>query len=79
MTKIIQSKGKETVESSLMYLNELPEGSSSPIIVMVYRKWDVTNVNGRYMSTDYIVTVIFVCVRYKFAYYFIVSFVYMVK
>ncbi|KAJ0495886.1 hypothetical protein HanIR_Chr12g0613931 [Helianthus annuus] len=25
-------------------------------MIMVCRKWDVTSVNGRYMSTDYIVT-----------------------
>lgn len=39
-----------------MYLSNLREGSTGPVIVMVCRKWDVTSVNGRYMSTDYIVS-----------------------
>ncbi|XP_035845903.1 uncharacterized protein LOC110943712 [Helianthus annuus] len=42
--------------SSYMFLSELREGSTGPIMIMVCRKWDVTSVNGRYMSTDYIVT-----------------------
>ncbi|MFS7965817.1 hypothetical protein Hanom_Chr09g00766631 [Helianthus anomalus] len=41
---------------SHMFLSELREGSTGPIMIMVCRKWDVTSVNGRYMSTDYIVT-----------------------
>ncbi|KAJ0585557.1 putative nucleic acid-binding protein [Helianthus annuus] len=39
-----------------MVLTDLREGSTGPITVMVCRKWDVTNVNGRYMSTDYVVS-----------------------
>ncbi|XP_021991448.1 replication protein A 70 kDa DNA-binding subunit C-like [Helianthus annuus] len=39
-----------------MALTDLREGSTGPITVMVCRKWDVTNVNGRYMSTDYVVS-----------------------
>ena len=42
--------------SSHMFLSELREGSTGPIMIMVCRKWDVTRVNGKYMSTDYIVT-----------------------
>ncbi|XP_022019851.1 uncharacterized protein LOC110919911 [Helianthus annuus] len=42
--------------SSHMFLSELREGSTGPIMIMVCRKWDVRSVNGRYMSTDYIVT-----------------------
>ncbi|KAJ0592224.1 putative nucleic acid-binding, replication factor A [Helianthus annuus] len=39
-----------------MALADLREGSTGPITVMVCRKWDVTSVNGRYMSTDYVVS-----------------------
>ncbi|KAJ0482472.1 putative nucleic acid-binding protein [Helianthus annuus] len=39
-----------------MALVDLREGSTGPITVMVCRKWDVTSVNGRYMSTDYVVS-----------------------
>ena len=39
-----------------MVLADLREGSTGPITVMVCRKWDVTSVNGRYMSTDYVVS-----------------------
>ncbi|KAJ0942652.1 hypothetical protein HanPSC8_Chr03g0094521 [Helianthus annuus] len=39
-----------------MALADLREGSTSPITVMFCRKWDVTSVNGRYMSTDYVVS-----------------------
>ncbi|KAJ0548053.1 putative nucleic acid-binding protein [Helianthus annuus] len=37
-------------------LADLREGSTDPITVMVCRKWDVTSVNGRFMSTDYVVS-----------------------
>ncbi|KAJ0548059.1 putative nucleic acid-binding, replication factor A [Helianthus annuus] len=37
-------------------LADLREGSTGPITVMVCRKWDVTSVNGRFMSTDYVVS-----------------------
>ncbi|KAJ0573629.1 putative nucleic acid-binding protein [Helianthus annuus] len=39
-----------------MFLSELREGNTGPIMIMFCRKRDVTSVNGRYMSTDYIVT-----------------------
>ncbi|MFS7981212.1 hypothetical protein Hanom_Chr10g00948321 [Helianthus anomalus] len=39
-----------------MALADLREGSTGPITDMVCRKWDVTSVNGRYMSTDYVVS-----------------------
>ncbi|KAM0008219.1 putative nucleic acid-binding protein [Helianthus debilis subsp. tardiflorus] len=39
-----------------MVLTDLREGSTGPITVMVCRKWDVTNVNRCYMSTDYVVS-----------------------
>ncbi|KAJ0889242.1 putative nucleic acid-binding protein [Helianthus annuus] len=42
--------------SSHMFLSELREGSTEHIMIIVCRKWDVTSVKGRYMSTDYIVT-----------------------
>ncbi|MFS8009861.1 hypothetical protein Hanom_Chr14g01290351 [Helianthus anomalus] len=55
--------------SSHMFLSELREGSTGPIMIMVCRKWDVTSVNGRYMSTDYIVTDI----KFSFRYFTAVS------
>ncbi|XP_021974575.1 uncharacterized protein LOC110869644 [Helianthus annuus] len=39
-----------------LVLADLREGTTGPITVMVCRKWDVTSVNGRFMSTDYVVS-----------------------
>ncbi|KAJ0545400.1 putative nucleic acid-binding protein [Helianthus annuus] len=58
-----------------MVLADLREGSTGPITVMVCRKWNVTSVNGRYMSTDYVVSdikggVMHCTVRNNIAHYF---------
>ena len=37
-------------------LNELQEGDEGPIVVMICRTWDVHNINGRYLSTDFVVS-----------------------
>ena len=37
-------------------LNELKEGDEGPIVVMICRTWDVHNINGRYLSTDFVVS-----------------------
>ena len=37
-------------------LNQLKEGDEGPIVVMVCRTWDVHNINGRYLSTDFVVS-----------------------
>ncbi|PWA74127.1 Histone deacetylase domain-containing protein [Artemisia annua] len=37
-------------------LNELKEGNEGPIVIMICRTWDVHNINGRYLSTDFVVS-----------------------
>ncbi|KAL6549360.1 hypothetical protein OROHE_008477 [Orobanche hederae] len=37
-------------------LDQLKEGDEGPIVVMICRRWDVHNINGRYLSTDFIVS-----------------------
>nr|GEX38725.1 hypothetical protein [Tanacetum cinerariifolium] len=34
-------------------MDQLKEGDQGPIVVMIYRKWDVHNINGRYLRTDF--------------------------
>ncbi|KAJ0481240.1 putative nucleic acid-binding, replication factor A [Helianthus annuus] len=51
-------------------LADLREGSTGPITVMVCRKWDVISVNGRFMSTDYVVRRCHCTARNNIAHYF---------
>ncbi|KAL6547461.1 hypothetical protein OROMI_023182 [Orobanche minor] len=37
-------------------LDQLKEGDEGPIVMMICRKWDVHNINGRYLSTDFVVS-----------------------
>ena len=37
-------------------LSELKEGDGGPIVVMICRTWEVHNINGRYLSTDFVVS-----------------------
>ena len=37
-------------------LDQLTEGDEGPIVVMIYKTWDVHNINGRYLSTDFVVS-----------------------
>ncbi|KAL6517891.1 hypothetical protein OROMI_033592 [Orobanche minor] len=37
-------------------LDQLEEGDEGPIVVIICRKWDVHNINGRYLSTDFVVS-----------------------
>ena len=34
----------------------LKEGIDGPVVVMICRTWDVHNINGRYLSTDFVVS-----------------------
>ena len=36
-------------------LDQLKEGDQGPIVVMICMQWDVHNINGRYLSTDFVV------------------------
>ncbi|KAL6547418.1 hypothetical protein OROMI_023139 [Orobanche minor] len=37
-------------------LDQLKEGYEGPIVVMICRKWDVHTINGRYLSTDFVIS-----------------------
>nr|GEW73342.1 hypothetical protein [Tanacetum cinerariifolium] len=50
--KVCQQKGQPQAYN----LDQLKESDEGTIVVMVCRKWDVHNVNGRYLSTDFVVS-----------------------
>nr|GFB18159.1 hypothetical protein [Tanacetum cinerariifolium] len=39
-----------------LYLNELTDGASGMIIVMICHSWDVHTITGRYLSTDFVMS-----------------------
>nr|GEY86368.1 hypothetical protein [Tanacetum cinerariifolium] len=39
-----------------LYLDELTNGASGTIMVMIYRSWDVHTITGRYLSTDFVMS-----------------------
>lgn len=41
---------------SYILLQDLAQGSTGPVLVMVSRKWDVNNTNGRYISSDFLLS-----------------------
>ncbi|GKA36290.1 reverse transcriptase domain-containing protein, partial [Tanacetum coccineum] len=47
----------ETVQAKTqLFLDELTEGVSGTVVVMVCRSWDVHAVTGRYLSTDFVLS-----------------------
>ncbi|KAL6507132.1 hypothetical protein OROHE_022031 [Orobanche hederae] len=54
---IPKNMSKQQKKQSHSYsLDQLKEGDEGPIVVMICRRWDVHNINGRYLSTDFIVS-----------------------
>ena len=45
-------------------LAQLKEFMEGPVVVMICRTWDVHNINGRYLSTDFVVSVEKVKLKY---------------
>ncbi|KAL6558413.1 hypothetical protein OROMI_018763 [Orobanche minor] len=54
---IPKNMSKQQKKQSHSYsLDQLKEGDEGPIVVMICRRWDVHNINGRYLSTEFIVS-----------------------
>jgi hypothetical protein len=56
MGKMSDVAKKESKEGHSIFMDGLYEGCTGPVIVMLCRRWDVININNKYMSTDYIVS-----------------------
>ncbi|KAK9080141.1 hypothetical protein SSX86_001816 [Deinandra increscens subsp. villosa] len=54
MSKVVVDGVPETYMNDVLCFDQLHVGSSMSVIIMVCRAWDCNNVNGRYISTDYI-------------------------
>ncbi|GJV38867.1 replication protein A 70 kDa DNA-binding subunit C-like protein [Tanacetum coccineum] len=37
-------------------MDQLKEGHQGPIVVMICREWDLHNINGKYLSTNFVVS-----------------------
>ena len=51
---IMSNSNKKQVKNYT--LDQLKEGIDGPVVVMICRTWDVHNINGRYLSTDFVVS-----------------------
>lgn len=56
MAASVGCSSKPSQGGNCMFLEDLFEGSAGPVMVMVSRKWDVNNTNGRYMSSDFLIS-----------------------
>lgn len=55
MSKHTRDKENKNKKSHI-FLDELDVGVEGLIIVMIYRKWDVSAVTSRHLSTDFVVS-----------------------
>ncbi|GJW08684.1 RNA-directed DNA polymerase, eukaryota [Tanacetum coccineum] len=49
----LHTSSEVTQPRTELYLDELTDGASGTIIVMICRSWDVLTIIGRYLSTDF--------------------------
>ncbi|GJY70637.1 hypothetical protein Tco_0474340, partial [Tanacetum coccineum] len=52
----LQTSSEAAQTTTELYLNELTDGATGTIIVMVCRIWDVHTITGRYLSTDFVIS-----------------------